>query len=93
MAEILCVLFPDPTTGYPPTYARDHMPVIKVYPNGQTVPSPRGAWTPWRSCRTSSKVGQSATSISSVMAESWPGRVPDPINLLRDGDAVAPLSP
>jgi formate dehydrogenase len=42
VAKILCVLYPDPTTGYPPTYARDDIPVIKTYPNGQTVPSPRG---------------------------------------------------
>lgn len=42
MAKILCVLYPDPTTGYPPQYARDDIPNITVYPNGQTVPSPRG---------------------------------------------------
>ncbi|TCL73013.1 NAD-dependent formate dehydrogenase [Rhizobium sp. BK251] len=42
MAKILCVLYPDPKTGYPPKYARDDIPVISVYPNGQTVPSPRG---------------------------------------------------
>jgi formate dehydrogenase len=41
MAKVLCVLYPDPTTGYPPKYARDDIPVIKVYPNGQTLPSPR----------------------------------------------------
>ncbi|KRB51358.1 formate dehydrogenase [Rhizobium sp. Root708] len=41
MAKILCVLFPDPKTGYPPKYARDNIPFIKAYPNGQTVPSPR----------------------------------------------------
>lgn len=42
MAKILCVLYPDPTTGYPPKYARDSIPVITGYPNGQTVPSPQG---------------------------------------------------
>ena len=42
MAKILCVLFPDPTTGFPPEYARHEIPVIGSYPNGQTVPSPRG---------------------------------------------------
>jgi formate dehydrogenase len=42
MAKILCVLYPDPTAGYPPPYARDDIPVIKTYPSGQTVPSPRG---------------------------------------------------
>ncbi|MGC1547550.1 MAG: NAD-dependent formate dehydrogenase, partial [Rhodanobacter sp.] len=42
MAKVLCVLYPDPVTGYPPNYARDDIPVIKGYPNGQTVPSPSG---------------------------------------------------
>ena len=42
MAKVLCVLYPDPVTGYPPAYARDDIPVIKGYPNGQTVPSPHG---------------------------------------------------
>ncbi|BDU19066.1 NAD-dependent formate dehydrogenase [Dyella sp. GSA-30] len=42
MAKVLCVLYPDPVTGYPPAYARDDVPVIKGYPNGQTVPSPAG---------------------------------------------------
>jgi hypothetical protein len=35
-------LYPDPKTGYPPKYARDDIPVITAYPNGQTVPSRRG---------------------------------------------------
>lgn len=42
MAKILCVLYPDPKTGYPPKYARNDIPVITEYPNGQTTPSPRG---------------------------------------------------
>jgi formate dehydrogenase len=42
MAKVLCVLYPDPVTGYPPTYARDDVPEVKGYPNGQTVPSPSG---------------------------------------------------
>jgi len=42
MAKVLCVLYPDPTTGYPPKYARDDIPVITGYPNGQTAPSPKG---------------------------------------------------
>jgi len=40
MAKVLCVLYPDPINGYPQTYARDSIPVIKGYPNGQTLPSP-----------------------------------------------------
>lgn len=42
MAKVVCVLYPDPVSGYPPTYARDDIPVIKGYPNGQTVPNPQG---------------------------------------------------
>ena len=42
MAKILCVLYPDPVTGYPPKYARDGIPVVTQYPGGQTVPSPKG---------------------------------------------------
>jgi formate dehydrogenase len=40
MAKILCVLYPDPVGGYPPHYARDGIPVLERYPDGQTLPSP-----------------------------------------------------
>ena len=43
MAKILCVLYPDPETGYPPKYARDDIPVISGYANGQTAPTPKGS--------------------------------------------------
>ena len=42
MAKILCVLYDDPITGYPPEYARDSVPDITAYLGGQTVPSPSG---------------------------------------------------
>jgi formate dehydrogenase len=42
MAKVLCVLYPDPVTGYPPKYARDEIPTLTHYPNGQTMPSPKG---------------------------------------------------
>lgn len=41
MAKILCVLYDDPVTGYPKSYARDSIPVIKTYPGGQTLPTPK----------------------------------------------------
>ena len=41
MAKILCVLYPDPVGGYPPTYARDDVPTITRYDNGQTAPTPK----------------------------------------------------
>ncbi len=40
MSKIICVLYPDPVSGYPKTYARNEIPVISSYPGGQTVPSP-----------------------------------------------------
>ena len=40
MAKILCVLYPDPEAGYPPNYARDDIPNITRYANGQTAPNP-----------------------------------------------------
>jgi formate dehydrogenase len=40
MAKIICVLYDDPVDGYPETYARDTIPVIKSYPDGQTTPTP-----------------------------------------------------
>src|SRR5271154_4249815 len=40
MAKILCVLYPDPVDGYPPKYARDDIPEIKRYYDGQTTPTP-----------------------------------------------------
>ena len=40
MAKVLCVLYDDPVDGYPPAYARDDIPVIERYPDGQTTPTP-----------------------------------------------------
>jgi len=34
------VLYDDPVTGYPPSYARDGIPSIEHYPDGQTAPTP-----------------------------------------------------
>ncbi|WP_049579540.1 NAD-dependent formate dehydrogenase [Streptomyces sp. SBT349] len=41
MAKVLCVLYDDPADGYPTSYARDSLPPIDQYPNGQTTPTPR----------------------------------------------------
>jgi formate dehydrogenase len=41
MAKVLCVLYDDPTDGYPTTYARDDLPIIDSYPGGQTLPTPK----------------------------------------------------
>jgi formate dehydrogenase len=42
MAKILCVLYDDPITGYPKSYARNDIPKIDGYPGGQTAPTPKG---------------------------------------------------
>eukprot|EP00041_Stephanoeca_diplocostata_P014794 m.279167 g.279167 ORF g.279167 m.279167 type:complete len:431 (+) comp19800_c0_seq2:114-1406(+) len=38
--KIVAALYEDPVNGYPPKYARDSIPEIKVYPDGQTTPTP-----------------------------------------------------
>jgi formate dehydrogenase len=40
MATVLCVLYDDPVDGYPPAYARDGIPTIERYPDGQNTPTP-----------------------------------------------------
>ena len=40
MANILCVLYDDPVDGYPSSYARDDIPTIESYYDGQTAPTP-----------------------------------------------------
>jgi formate dehydrogenase len=41
MANILCVLYDDPMDGYPSQYARDDIPKIESYYDGQTTPTPK----------------------------------------------------
>ncbi|MDQ3163081.1 MAG: NAD-dependent formate dehydrogenase, partial [Actinomycetota bacterium] len=40
MTNIICVLYNDPASGYPPSYARDSVPTIEQYHGGQNTPSP-----------------------------------------------------
>jgi formate dehydrogenase len=42
MAKVLLVLYPDPVSGYPPVYARDSVPTVQAYPDGQSLPTPWG---------------------------------------------------
>jgi len=42
MAKVLCVLYDDPVDGYPPAYARDEIPKIERYYDGQSTPTPKG---------------------------------------------------
>ena len=40
MANILCVLYDDPVSGYPKSYAPNDIPRIERYYDGQTTPTP-----------------------------------------------------
>jgi formate dehydrogenase len=40
MAKILCVLYDDPVDGYPRSYAREDVPTLTRYPDGQLLPTP-----------------------------------------------------
>jgi formate dehydrogenase len=42
MATVLCVLYDDPKGGYPKSYPLSEIPEIERYPDGQSVPSPKG---------------------------------------------------
>lgn len=41
-AKVVVALYDDPVTGYPPEYARDSIPTLDIFPDGQTMPSPKG---------------------------------------------------
>ncbi len=41
MAKVLCVLYDDPVDGYPPAYAREDIPKIDGYHDGQSAPTPQ----------------------------------------------------
>ena len=38
--KVLCVLYADPVAGFPPSYAREGIPNLTRYPDGQLLPSP-----------------------------------------------------
>ncbi len=40
MAKVVCVLYEDPASGYPPPQARAGIPTIERYPDGQSTPTP-----------------------------------------------------
>jgi len=40
MSKVVCVLYDDPIDGYPKSYARDDLPKLTRYPDGQTLPGP-----------------------------------------------------
>jgi formate dehydrogenase len=42
VTKVLCVLYDDPVDGYPPSYARDDVPRIERYFDGQSTPTPEG---------------------------------------------------
>ena len=64
MAKVLCVLYDDPVDGYPESYARDAIPRIERYHDGQTTPSPSGS--------TSGRVSSWAVSREAFRASAVP---------------------
>jgi len=40
-SKVLTILYDDPVTGFPKSYARETIPKITRYPDGQTVPTPK----------------------------------------------------
>ena len=40
--KILCILYDDPKSGMPQHYALDSIPKLEKYPDGMTLPSPKG---------------------------------------------------
>jgi len=40
--KVLCILYDDPTNGMPTSYPMEDLPVIDKYPDGMTLPSPKG---------------------------------------------------
>ena len=40
--KILCILYDDPTDGMPTSYPLTDLPIIGKYPDGMTLPSPKG---------------------------------------------------
>ena len=38
--KVVCVLYDDPAAGFPPKYAREGIPTLTRYPDGQALPSP-----------------------------------------------------
>ncbi|MQA17462.1 MAG: NAD-dependent formate dehydrogenase, partial [Pseudonocardiaceae bacterium] len=41
MAKVICVLYDDPVSGHPRSYAREDVPQLERYPDGQTLPTPQ----------------------------------------------------
>lgn len=42
MSNVVCVLYDDPIDGFPPVYARDSIPELARYADGQSLPTPSG---------------------------------------------------
>jgi len=62
VANVLCVLYEDPVTGYPPAYGRETVPTIGGYPDGQSAPDPeRVDFTPGELLGSSACVRSSRT--------------------------------
>ena len=64
MATVLCVLYDDPVDGYPPAYAREEIPTIERYHDGQSTPTPRRSASSPASCSAASPASWACASSS-----------------------------
>ena len=72
MAKVVCVLYDDPVDGYPKSYARDDMPALDKYPDGQTLPDAQGHRLQARaSCWAASPANSACESFWKPPATSW----------------------
>ncbi len=71
MAKVVCVLYDDPVAGYPKYYARDDVPKLERYPDGQTLPTPKGIDFQPGSCWAASPVNLDCGSSLKRRATSW----------------------
>ena len=71
MAKVVCVLYDDPIDGYPPKYARDNIPKITKYPDGQTAPTPSRSTSSRASCSAACRANSACASSLKMPAIRW----------------------
>ena len=75
MAKMLCVLYDDPVDGYPTSYARDGLPKLERYPDGQTAADADRRSTSRRaSCSAACPASSGCASSSRAGATNWSSR-------------------
>ena len=95
MAKIVCVLYDDPTDGFPTSYARDDLPRIDHYPGGQTLPTPKAIdFTPGDLLGSGTLSGPEPDQAGSLLELTMGGKQPITLpngerrTFLEDGDTL-----